>query len=132
MFDRTRARLGSTDRRAALTLEGAALGAAQLDAATADDAAKRIAHPRRLAEEEPDIPSSVFGMLAIAAANANERAETAARLALRALDAAPKLLPKAVDRPPFFYHACIALAFETWARVRSPRLRRAVPARQGP
>ena len=40
---------------------------------------------------------------------ANEPAETAARLALRALDGAPKLLPEAVDRPPFFYHACIAL-----------------------
>jgi len=28
-----------------------------------------------------------------------------------ALDGAPKLLPEAVDRPPFFYHACIALTF---------------------
>ena len=111
VFDRTRARLASTDRRAALTLEGAALGAAQLDAETADDAARRIAHLRRLAEEEPDIPPSVFGMLAFAAANANEPAETAARLALRALDGAPKLLPEAVNRPPFFYHACIALTF---------------------
>ena len=34
-----------------------------------------------------------------------------ARLALRALDGAPKLLPEAVDRPPFFYHASNALAF---------------------
>ena len=42
VFDRTRARLGATDRRAALTLEGAALGAAQFDAETADDAAQRI------------------------------------------------------------------------------------------
>jgi tetratricopeptide (TPR) repeat protein len=33
------------------------------------------------------------------------------RLALRALEGAPKLLPEAVDRPPFFYHACIALTF---------------------
>ncbi len=111
VLDRTRARLGSTDRLAALTLEGAALGAAQLDAQTADDAAKRIARLRRQAEEEPDVPSSVFGMLAIAAVNANEPAETVARLALRALDGAPKLLPEAVDRPPFFYHACIALTF---------------------
>jgi DNA-binding CsgD family transcriptional regulator/Tfp pilus assembly protein PilF len=111
VFDRTRARLTGTDRRAALTLEGAALGAAQLDAQTADEAAPRIARLRRLAEEEPDVPPSVFGMLAFAAANANEPAETAARLALRALDGAPKLLPEAVDRPPFFYHACIALTF---------------------
>jgi DNA-binding CsgD family transcriptional regulator/Tfp pilus assembly protein PilF len=111
VFDRTRARLGATDRRAALTLEGAALGAAQFDAETADDAAQRIARLRRLAEEEPDIPSSVFGMLAVAAANANEPADVVARLALRALDGAPKLLPEAVDRPPFFYHACNALAF---------------------
>src|SRR2546430_10086316 len=44
-----------------------------------DDAAKRIAQLRRLAEEEPGIPPSVFGMLAFAAANANEPAETAAR-----------------------------------------------------
>ena len=111
VFDRTRARLGATDRRAALTLEGAALGAAQFDAETADDAAKRIARLRRLAEEEPDVPPSVFGMLAVAAVNANEPAETVARLALRALDGAPKLLPEAADRPPFFYHACNALAF---------------------
>jgi DNA-binding CsgD family transcriptional regulator len=109
VFDRVRARLAGTDRHAALTLEGAALGAAQLDARTADDAATRIARLRRLAEQEPGIPPSVFGMLATAATMANEPAETAARLALRALDGAPKLLPEAVDRPPFFYHACIAL-----------------------
>ena len=60
VFDRTRARLGSTDRPAALTLEGAALGAAQFDAETADDAAQRIANLRRLAEDEPDVPSSVY------------------------------------------------------------------------
>jgi DNA-binding CsgD family transcriptional regulator len=109
VFDRTRARLASTDRRAALTLEGAGLGAAQIDAETADDAAERIARLGRLAEEDPGIPPSVFGMLATAATMANEPAETAARLALRALDGAPKLLPEAIDRPPFFYHACIAL-----------------------
>jgi DNA-binding CsgD family transcriptional regulator/Tfp pilus assembly protein PilF len=110
VFDRTRARLG-TDRRAALTLEGAALGAAQFDAETAGDAAQRIARLRRLAEEEPGVPPSVFGTLAVAAVNANEPADVAARLALRALDGAPELLPEAVDRPPFFYHACNALAF---------------------
>jgi DNA-binding CsgD family transcriptional regulator len=108
-FDRTQVRLARTDRRAALTLEGAALGAAQLDAETADQAAERTACLRRLAEEQPDLPSSVFGPLAIAAIMANEPASTAARLALRALEGAPKLLPEAVDRPPFFYHACIAL-----------------------
>ena len=48
VFDRTRERLGSADRRAALTLEGAALGAAQFDADTADVAAARIAQLRRL------------------------------------------------------------------------------------
>ena len=111
VFDRTRARLGATDRSAALTLEGAALGAAQFDAETADDAAPRIARLRRQAEEGPNVPPSVFGMLAVAAANANEPADVVARLALRALDGAPKLLPEAVDRPPFFYHACNALAF---------------------
>ena len=43
-----------------------------------------------------------------------------ARLALRALDGAPKLLPEAVDRPPFFYHACNALAFaERYEEARS-------------
>ena len=111
VFDRTRARLASTNRRAALTLEGAALGAAQLDAQTAGDAAKRIARLRRLAEQEPGIPPSVFGTLAVAATMANEAAEMAAQLALRALDGAPTLLPEAVDRPPFFYHACHALTF---------------------
>jgi DNA-binding CsgD family transcriptional regulator len=109
VFDRTRARLRVADRRAALTLEGASLGAAQLDATTADKAAPRIAHLRRLAEGEPDLPSNVFGTLAIAAIMANEPAEIAACLALRALEGAPKLLPEAVDRPPFVYYACIAL-----------------------
>jgi DNA-binding CsgD family transcriptional regulator len=111
VFDRTRARLASTDRRAALTLEGAALGVAELDAQTADDAAGRIARLRRLAEDEPEVPPSVLGTLAIAAVMANEPAETVARLALRALQGAPKLLPEALDRPPFFYHACVALTF---------------------
>jgi len=111
VFDRTRSRLGATDRRAALMLEGAALGAAQFDAETAGEAAPRIARLRRLAEDERDVPPSVFGMLAVAAVGANEPAETAAHLALRALAGAPKLLPEAVDRPPFFYHACNALAF---------------------
>jgi tetratricopeptide (TPR) repeat protein len=111
VFDRTRARLGNTNRRAALTLESAALGVAQLEAETADRAAEGIARLRRLAEEEPDLPQSVCGMLAVAATMANEPAETVARLALRALAGAPKLFPEAVDRPPFFfyYHACSSL-----------------------
>ncbi len=121
VFDRTRSRLSATDRRAALTLEGAALGAAQFDAETAGDAAQRIARLRRLAEEERDVPPSVFGMLAVAAVDANEPADVVARLALRALDAAPKLLPEAVDRPPFFYHACNALAFAERYQEALPR-----------
>jgi DNA-binding CsgD family transcriptional regulator/Tfp pilus assembly protein PilF len=111
LFDRTRARLSRSDRRAALTLEGAVLGAAEIDARTADEAAPRIAELRRLVDADADIPSSVFGTLAVAATMANEPADTAARLALRALEGAPKLLPEVVDRPPFFYHACIALVF---------------------
>ena len=111
VFDQTRCRLHAAERHATLTLEGASLGAAQLDATTAHDAAPRIAHLRRLAEQQPSVPSSVFGTLAIAAVMANEPAETGARLALGALEGAPKLLPEAVDRPPFFYHACIALIF---------------------
>ncbi len=110
-FDRTRARLSSSNRHAGLMLEGAGLGAAQFDAETADDAAPRIARLRRLAAEESHIPSSVFGTLAVAAVMANEPAESVARLALRALQGAPTLLPEAIDRPPFFYHACNALAF---------------------
>lgn len=111
VFDRTVRRLAGSDRKAALALEGAALGAAQLDAETAPEAVSRIARLRRTAETESDVPTSVFGMLAVAAALANEPAETVARLALRALEGAPKLLPEAVDRPPFFYHACAALVF---------------------
>jgi DNA-binding CsgD family transcriptional regulator len=109
VFDRTRARLANADRRAARTLEAAALGAAQLDAETADEAVPRIAELRRLVQEDADVPSSVFGTLAVAATMANEPAETVARLARRALEAAPQLPPEAVDRPPFFYHACAAL-----------------------
>jgi DNA-binding CsgD family transcriptional regulator len=111
VFDRTRARLGGCNRRAALTLEGAVLSAAVIDAETADEAAPRIAELRRLADEDADVPSSAFSMLAVAATMANEPAETAAALALRALEGAPRLLPEAVDRPPFFYQACIALVF---------------------
>ena len=110
VFDRTRARVGEVDGRAALMLEGAALGAAQFDADTADLAAGRIASLRRVAEEQDEVPSSVFGPIAVAAVMANEPAETVARLAFRALEGAPKLLPEPVDRPPFFYHACNALA----------------------
>ena len=51
------------------------------------------------------MPSSVFGTLAVAAVMANESAEAVARLTLRAFEGAPKLLPEAIDRPPFFYHA---------------------------
>ena len=126
VFDRTRERLGGADRRAGLTLEGAALGAAQLDADTADEAAPRIAQLRRVAEERPGIPSSVFGTLAFAAAQANEPAETVARLALGALEGAPKLLPEAVDRPPFFYHACNALVFAERYDEALPRFDQAI------
>jgi DNA-binding CsgD family transcriptional regulator len=125
-FDRTRARVGSADPRAALTLEGAALGAAQFDADTAGVAAERIANLRRLAEEQADIPPSVCGTLAVAAVMANEPADTVARLALRALDGAPKLLPEAVDRPPFFYHACNALAFAERFDEALPRFDQAI------
>ena len=111
VFDRTRERLGSANRRMALTLEGAALGAAQFDADTAGLAAERIASLRRLAGQERDVPPSVFGTLAVAAVMANEPADTVTGLALRALEGAPKLLPEAVDRPPFFYHACNGLVF---------------------
>ncbi|MBV9796606.1 MAG: AAA family ATPase [Solirubrobacterales bacterium] len=107
VYDATSARLSSFDRTGALTLEGAALGAAQLDADTADEAATRSAHLRELDEKE--IPSSVFGTLALAASMANEPAETVARLALHALEEAPKLLPEALERPQFFYYACVAL-----------------------
>ncbi|MBV9949707.1 MAG: helix-turn-helix transcriptional regulator, partial [Myxococcales bacterium] len=109
VLEQTRARLSGSDRRAALTLEGAALGAAEINAETADEAAPRIAELRRLVDENADVPSSVFAPLAIAAVLANEPADIAARLALCALDGAPKPLPEAIDRPPFFYHACIGL-----------------------
>jgi DNA-binding CsgD family transcriptional regulator/Tfp pilus assembly protein PilF len=128
VFDRTRERLGSADRPAALTLEGAALGAAQFDAETADEAAPRIAQLRRLAEEQPDTPSSVFGTLAFAAAQANEPAETVGRLALGALEGAPKLLPEAIDRPPFFYHGCIALTLAERYEQALPRFDEAIAA----
>jgi DNA-binding CsgD family transcriptional regulator len=126
VFDRTRARLRSSDRRAALTLEGAALGAAEIDAETADEAAPRIAELRRLADQDTDVPPSVFAPLAVAAGMANEPADRAARLALRALEGAPKLLPEAVDRPPFFYHACIALVFAERYEEALPRLDQAL------
>jgi DNA-binding CsgD family transcriptional regulator len=122
VLDRTRTRLSSSDRRAALTLEGAAIGAAQVDAENAGDAAPRIAELRRLVDEGADVPSSVFGPLATAAVMANEPADTVACLALRALEGAPKLLPEAVDRPPFFYHACIALTFAEHYAEALPRL----------
>jgi tetratricopeptide (TPR) repeat protein len=57
---------------------------------------------------------------------ANEPAETAARLALRALEGAPKLLPEAVDRPPFFYHACVALTLAERSEEALPRFDEAI------
>jgi DNA-binding CsgD family transcriptional regulator len=126
VFDRTRERVGSADRRAALMLEGAALGAAQFDADTADVAAERTASLRRLADAQLDIPASVFGTLAVAAVMANEPADSVAHLALHALEGAPKLLPEAVDRPPFFYHACNALAFAERYDEALPRFDQAV------
>lgn len=107
VFDRTRARLSGFDRTAALTVEGAALGVAQLDADTADEAATRIARLRQL--DDAEIPFSVLATLAISASMAIEPAETVARLALRALEKAPKLVPVARERPQFFYYACVAL-----------------------
>ena len=70
VFDRTRARLGSTNPRAALTLEGAALGAAQLDIETAKDAAKLIAGLRRLAEERRSLSGRPPARLTLARARA--------------------------------------------------------------
>jgi DNA-binding CsgD family transcriptional regulator len=109
MLDRTRARLSGLDRTAALTLEGAALGVAQLNTDTAGEAAALIAHLCGLDEEA--IPSSVLGAVALAASLATEPAETVARLALRALDEAPKRLPNSLERPQSFYFACAALTF---------------------
>lgn len=108
VFDRTRARVSGRDRIAALTVEGAALGVAQLDADTANEAATRLAHLRQLDEKE--IPSSVSGTLALTALLAIEPAETVARLALRALEKLPERLPESLERPQFFYYACNALA----------------------
>jgi DNA-binding CsgD family transcriptional regulator len=107
MLDRTRARLSSLDGSAALTLEAAALGVAQLDADTADEVTTRITNLREVDEKE--IPSSVFGTLALSASLAIEPAETVARLALRALEEPPKRMPASLDRPQSFYYACNAL-----------------------
>jgi DNA-binding CsgD family transcriptional regulator len=107
MLDRIHARLSRLDRPAALTLEAAALGVAQLDADTADEAATRIARLRGV--DESEIPLSAFGTLALAASLAIEPAETVARLAVRALEEAPKRLPESLDRPQSFYYACNAL-----------------------
>ena len=68
----------------------------------------------------------MFGPLAVAAVMANEPAETVARLALGALEGAPKLLPEAVDRPPFFYHACIALVLAERYEEALPRFDEAI------
>ena len=126
VFDGTSERLGSANRRLALTLEGAALGAAQFDAETAGLAAERIASLRRLAGQERDVPPSVFGTLAVAAVMRNESADTVAGLALRALEGAPNLLPEAVDRPPFFYHACNGLVFAERYDEAMPRFNAAI------
>jgi DNA-binding CsgD family transcriptional regulator len=107
MLDRTRTGLSRLDRTAALTLEAAVLGTAQLDADTADAAAGRVAQLREV--DEKQIPSSAFGTLALAASMAIEPAETVARLALRALEEAPRRLPESLDRPQSFYYACNAL-----------------------
>jgi DNA-binding CsgD family transcriptional regulator len=53
----------------------------------------------------------VWAVLAVKSASENEQANIGARLALKAFAGAPKLLPEAVDRAPYFYHACGTLMF---------------------
>jgi len=102
--------LASEDEHAQLMLEGALLGAAQIDrggAALATDLARRL---RGRVEDRADAPASVFGPLAAAACLAGEPAEQVAELAERALRGNERVLPEAIDRPPGFYAATHALA----------------------
>jgi DNA-binding CsgD family transcriptional regulator len=109
-FRQTAERAGREDEHDRLVLEGALLGAAQLDrrgAALAADLARRL---RARVEERTVAPASVFGPLAAAACLAGEPAEQVTELAERALRGNERVLPEAIDRPPGFYAATHALA----------------------
>ncbi len=103
-------RVAGRDRTAELVLRGALLGAAQLHTDTVDVAERERAWLQVAVEEDRHAPHTVFGPLAAGSSFAGEPADETATLARRAL-AGVKLLPEALDRPPFFYHATTALLF---------------------
>jgi DNA-binding CsgD family transcriptional regulator len=103
VFQRTAHRLGREDEHDQLVLEGALLGAAQLERDGAPLAGDLAPSLRRRVEQRDDAPASVFGPLAAAACLAGEPADSVAELAQRALTGTEHVLPEAIDRPPFFY-----------------------------
>jgi DNA-binding CsgD family transcriptional regulator len=109
VFDRTLRRLAGTDAAAELSLEGALVSAAQLQLPTFAEARARIPSLRARAEAAPDAAPVAFAPLAFAAGGANEPADVVAAMARRALAHMPRPVPESTDRPPGFYHACVAL-----------------------
>jgi DNA-binding CsgD family transcriptional regulator/Flp pilus assembly protein TadD len=109
-FRQTAERVGREDEHAQLMLQGALLGAAQIDRGGAALVAELATRLQARVEDRADAPASVFGPLAAAACLAGEPAEQVAELAERALRGNERVLPEAIDRPPGFYAATHALA----------------------
>jgi DNA-binding CsgD family transcriptional regulator len=112
VLDRAAREARAHDPERAVALEAAAVNAGILYEDTAGAAATRARDlRRRLAAAPESVPASVAGTLAYAAAIAGEPADDVVALARHALEAHPRVLPEAPDRPPFYYHACAALMF---------------------
>ena len=107
--DRVAARLDGCNTEGHLVLEAMAVACGVLDAATAPSMADRAGALLVLARER-SVPRQCLAAAAYVAALANQPADQVAELALRAIAAGPRPLPKPGD-PPWLQHAVIALFY---------------------
>jgi DNA-binding CsgD family transcriptional regulator len=109
VVDHVQADLDGHDPHAHLTLEAMAVGAGLLDAGTAPSVADR-ADALLVLVKERSVSRDALAVAAYVAAIANQPAEQAAELALRAIAAGPRALPEPGETPWFLY-ATIALFY---------------------
>ena len=106
VLDRALSALDERHEQLALLLEAAAVGAGMNGAVTAPIVAARREALRERATRDPSAPPELLAVSAFISVLTNEPADVGARLALRALDAAP-LARDGVDDRPWF-------SFATW------------------